>query len=256
MAAIELGEHKRFAADWIERNRARFSDFNAQIWNLAEPAWREYRSAKLYCDLLRGEGFEVEEGSGGMPTAFAARWGSGGATVGSYAEYDAVPGNSQRWCRTGSRVPGCIRGPPAIPIRIPRSAPRRWPARSRRRRRWSTSACPARSASWASRPRRCAAPSPSMPPSGYLDGCDAFVVYHPNRLNTVAHETHCGSYWSAVFTFETPEPERWIDKGAAALARRPRRRTLPGRDRRALPDVHDDEIHQGGDVPAYRRHGR
>src|SRR5579872_4728929 len=93
--ATELDERKRFALDWIERNRARFSEFNLQIWNLAEPAWREYKSARLYCDLLRAEGFDVEEGSGGMPTAFAARWGESGPTVGSFAEYDAVPGHSQ-----------------------------------------------------------------------------------------------------------------------------------------------------------------
>ena len=41
------------------------------------------------------EGFEVEEGSGGMPTAFCATWGKEGPVLGAYAEYDAVPGTSQ-----------------------------------------------------------------------------------------------------------------------------------------------------------------
>jgi aminobenzoyl-glutamate utilization protein B len=30
-----------------------------------------------------------------MPTAFCARWGTSGPVLGAYAEYDAVPGNSQ-----------------------------------------------------------------------------------------------------------------------------------------------------------------
>ena len=57
-----LYEAKQFAHDWIDQNRQRLSDFDLEIWRYAEPAWREYRSAKAYVDLLRDEGFEVEEG--------------------------------------------------------------------------------------------------------------------------------------------------------------------------------------------------
>ncbi|MBA3414802.1 MAG: amidohydrolase, partial [Chloroflexia bacterium] len=83
-------EAKRFAHAWIEDNRERLSAFDLEIWRYAEPAWREYKSARAYVELLRGEGFAVEEGSGGMPTAFVANWtsGSGGPVIGSYAEYD------------------------------------------------------------------------------------------------------------------------------------------------------------------------
>src|SRR6201994_328187 len=84
------------AVAWLGAKRARLSEVHPPIWNFAEPAWREYKSARAYCDLLRSEGFTVEEGSGGMPTAFAATWGSGSPVLGSYAEYDAVPGQSQQ----------------------------------------------------------------------------------------------------------------------------------------------------------------
>ena len=88
------------AVAWIDANRTRLSEFNRTIWNFAEPAWREYKSARAYCDLLRAEGFTVEEGSGGMLTAFAATWGSGSPVLGSFAEYDAVPAQScMRGCR-------------------------------------------------------------------------------------------------------------------------------------------------------------
>ncbi len=87
---------KDYAIDWIEANRERLSAFDLEIWRYAEPAWREYRSVRAYVDLLRAEGFTVEEGSGGMPTAFCATWGEGGPVLASYAEYDAVPGNSQQ----------------------------------------------------------------------------------------------------------------------------------------------------------------
>ena len=90
--------HQAEAVACIDDQRRRFSDFNLKIWNFAEPAWREYKSVRAYIDLLRADGWEVEESSGGMPTAFAATWSRdrGGPVLGSYAEYDAVPGNSQQ----------------------------------------------------------------------------------------------------------------------------------------------------------------
>lgn len=87
---------KQSALAWLDEQRPRLSDFNSQIWRYAEPAWREYRSAQAYCELLREAGFTVEAGSGGMPTAFVATWGKGGPVIRAYAEYDAVPGNSQQ----------------------------------------------------------------------------------------------------------------------------------------------------------------
>ena len=120
--------HQAEAVACIDDQRQRFSDFNLKIWNFAEPAWREYKSVRAYIDLLRTDGWEVEESSGGMPTAFAATWsrGRGGPVLGSYAEYDAVPGNSQQIAPRRGRARGCIRGLPGIPTRIRSSAPPRW----------------------------------------------------------------------------------------------------------------------------------
>lgn len=72
------------------------SDWCATIFDHGETAWREYRSAAWYVERLRAEGFTVEEGSGGMPTAFCAEWhNAAGPVVGMYAEYDGIPGNCQ-----------------------------------------------------------------------------------------------------------------------------------------------------------------
>ena len=126
--------------DWIDANQQRLSDFDMQIWRYAEPAWREYKSAKAYVDLLRADGWEVEEGSGGMPTAFVATWGDGGPVLGAYAEYDAVPGNSQQ----PSPYPGAARGVASLDGGPHRPAfelgTAALPACWRRRRRWSSTA--------------------------------------------------------------------------------------------------------------------
>src|SRR4029077_15836407 len=87
---------KQLARGWVEEHRRALSDWHRTIWEFAEPAWREYRSAAWFVERLQRAGFTVEAGRGGMPTAFAARWSNGpGATVAGYAEYDAVPGNCQ-----------------------------------------------------------------------------------------------------------------------------------------------------------------
>ena len=67
------------------------------IWGYAELAYEEEKSASALIDALKKEGFAIEEGIAGMPTAFTAtyRVGSGKPTVGFLAEYDALSGLSQ-----------------------------------------------------------------------------------------------------------------------------------------------------------------
>ena len=211
-ALLGADQRKSFAADWIDRNTERLSAFNTEIWNYAEPAWREYRSAAAYSKLLSAEGFAVETGSGGMPTAFAAHWGSGGPVLGSFAEYDAVPGNSQA----------------VAPYRAPRPGLHPWAAgHTDPHSSLGTAALtgmlaakatcehfglPASLRFMGEPAEKMCGSKPVHAAKGYLDGADAYVVYHPHRTNTVASATQCGAYWSAVFTFECLEPEHWIDR--------------------------------------------
>ena len=84
------------ALAWLDRNRTALSADHMTIWNFHEPSWREYKSSAWYMDRLEREGFSVERGTAGMPTAFRARWSNGpGPVLAGYAEYDAVPGQSQ-----------------------------------------------------------------------------------------------------------------------------------------------------------------
>ena len=59
-----------------------------------ETGFQEVRAAKALSGLLERHGFEVQRGVAGMPTAFAARFGSREpeVSVGFMAEYDALPG--------------------------------------------------------------------------------------------------------------------------------------------------------------------
>ncbi len=67
-----------------------------QIWEFAEIAMEEYRSSALLADMLTERGFIVQRGAAGMPVAFVATYGAGRPVFGILAEYDALPGLSQK----------------------------------------------------------------------------------------------------------------------------------------------------------------
>ena len=68
------------------------------IWGYAELSYEETRSAAALINALKQEGFTIEEGIAGIPTAFTATFksGSGKPVVGFLAEYDALAGLSQK----------------------------------------------------------------------------------------------------------------------------------------------------------------
>lgn len=83
--------------DAIARRAGKFQDLADKIWDFAELGFTETRSAKVLTRALEEEGFAVERGIAGMPTAFTARFthGRGGPVIGFLAEYDALPMLSQ-----------------------------------------------------------------------------------------------------------------------------------------------------------------
>lgn len=90
-----MEELKKAALDTIEENKELIASVADQIWEYAELSLQEARSAALYCKMLKELGFAVEEGICGIPTAFAASYGSGRPIIGILAEYDALSGLSQ-----------------------------------------------------------------------------------------------------------------------------------------------------------------
>ncbi len=85
----------------VENCQARILDANDKIWEYAELAFHEYRSAELLEKLLAEEGFQVETGLAGIPTCFKGTFGQGTGkpVVGILGEYDALSGLSQEAAR-------------------------------------------------------------------------------------------------------------------------------------------------------------
>lgn len=94
-AFSNLSEEKRQTIEALDARRHEYVEISRQVWKWAELSFVEFRSAKLLQDTLRREGFTVEAGLAGIPTAFIASFGQGKPVIGLLAEYDALPGLSQ-----------------------------------------------------------------------------------------------------------------------------------------------------------------
>jgi len=92
----ELPEQKRDAVQWIDANKTLLTSLSDAIWEYAELPMLEYKSSRLLADALEKQGFRVERGVAGMPTAFVASYGEGKPEIGFLAEYDALPRLSQK----------------------------------------------------------------------------------------------------------------------------------------------------------------
>lgn len=84
--------------DAIDRRAGKFQALADRIWDFAELGFTETRSSRAVTQALEEEGFTVERGIAGMPTAFRASYthGTGGPVIGFLAEYDALPMLSQQ----------------------------------------------------------------------------------------------------------------------------------------------------------------
>ncbi|MFO1088227.1 MAG: amidohydrolase [Hyphomicrobiales bacterium] len=206
---------------WVTENRDRWSAWNATIFDFGETAWREYRSAEWYVARLRAEGFSVEEGSGGMPTAFSATWSNGkGPALMAYAEYDGIPGNCQiaapyRAPRPGLSLhagghtdPHSALGMSALAGTLAAKAAMEKHGITGTLRFMGEPAEKVRGS------------KPIHAAKGYYDGLDAIVSFHPFYMlplcNTLRWETHCGPFYGVIYEFRCASPETWLSGIGAA----------------------------------------
>ncbi|MCP4389413.1 MAG: amidohydrolase, partial [Gammaproteobacteria bacterium] len=207
--------------DWVDANIDQLSDWHQLIFDYGETAWREYKSSAWYIERLRAEGFTVEAGSGGMPTAFCAEWQNGdGPTIGGYAEYDAVPGN----CQTADTVqrprdglnqhagghtdPHSALGISALGGFL---AAKAMMERHDIKGRLKFFGEPA---------EKVRGSKPIHAGRGYYDDLDAAISFHPFYMlplcNTTRWNTHCGAAYAMIYSFECESPETWLAQAGEA----------------------------------------
>jgi aminobenzoyl-glutamate utilization protein B len=206
---------KQTAIQWVDDRADDLSNWHQTLWHFGETAWREYKSAAWYVERLRAEGFEVEEASGGMPTAFAASWSNGdGPTVMAYGEYDGLPGNCQK--AATHQAPRDGLSPYAGGHTDPHSALGMGglggilsaKAAMQEHDLGGTLKFMGEPA------EKVRGSKPIHAAKGYYDGVDAIVSFHPCYMlplsNTTRWETHCGPCYAIIYSFYCHQPESWL----------------------------------------------
>jgi len=79
----------------IDVQRGTLIEMSDAVWAHAETALYETESSLLLADYAEQQGFDVERGVAGMPTAFIASYGDGRPIIGILGEYDALARLSQ-----------------------------------------------------------------------------------------------------------------------------------------------------------------
>lgn len=213
----------KYISSWIDKNSKKLSNWNQIIWNLAEPAWREYESSKLYIEILKKNNFKVEECSAGMPTAFCAEWENGsGPTLATYAEYDAVPGQCQdavpfKKPRAGFSENASGHTDPHSALGI--SALGGLLATKAAMQKFNLSGKLYFTGEPAEKLR---GSKPIHAAKGYYDNIDAMISFHPCYMlpwcNTVRWDIHCGAAYALIYRFKMKNKGAWLGGDITNLA--------------------------------------
>jgi aminobenzoyl-glutamate utilization protein B len=87
---------KREAANEVDSMK----DFTQQvvdmIFSFGELGFQEFETSRYCIDILKKNGFQVQEGIAGIPTAWMASWGSGRPVIALGSDIDGIPQASQK----------------------------------------------------------------------------------------------------------------------------------------------------------------
>ena len=92
---MDMENKVRQIRELVEVKREKFARVSDEVWAVPELYFHETKSAAILIKALKEEGFEVQEGVDGIPTAFIGTWGSGKPVIGILGEFDALPSLSQ-----------------------------------------------------------------------------------------------------------------------------------------------------------------
>ena len=67
-----------------------------QVFSFGELGFQEIETSKYLTGILEKNGFTVERGIAGMPTAWMATWGSGKPVIALGSDIDCIPQASQK----------------------------------------------------------------------------------------------------------------------------------------------------------------
>ena len=80
----------------VDGMREDIQRMNDTVFSFAEPGFQEFETSKYLSDILERNGFKIERGLAGIPTAFMATWGTGKPVIALGSDIDDIPQASQK----------------------------------------------------------------------------------------------------------------------------------------------------------------
>lgn len=80
----------------IDQDAKRAQIMVDKVFSFAELGFQEVETSKYITDILKENGFEIEYGISGIPTAWTAKWGSGKPVIAIGSDLDCIPKASQK----------------------------------------------------------------------------------------------------------------------------------------------------------------
>jgi aminobenzoyl-glutamate utilization protein B len=87
--------NKNSIKTYLRKSSKYFHDISKFIYDHPETRFEEYTSSDFLIEKCEEQGFLVEKGIAGIPTAFRAQYGTGKPVIAFLGEYDALPNLSQ-----------------------------------------------------------------------------------------------------------------------------------------------------------------
>lgn len=196
--STELSPSEKWVIQQIEKNKVQYEKTSMAIWELAELGFQEEKSTLILQDLLKNQGFKVTTGQEGMSTAFIAEYGEGKPVIGFLAEFDALPGLSQKVSSNieplVERAPGHACGHHLFGTGSAASAIalKEWMIKEKIKGTIRVYGTPAEEGGGG---------KVFMARAGYMDDVDAVLTWHPASRNDASAESSLAII-SAKFTFK------------------------------------------------------
>src|SRR5256885_2997461 len=92
----QIEQYKRNVGLEVDSMQENIQKWNDSVFSFAEPGFQEFETSKYLTAILKQNGFSVQEGVAGIPTAWMATWGSGKPVIALGSDMDDIPQASQK----------------------------------------------------------------------------------------------------------------------------------------------------------------
>jgi aminobenzoyl-glutamate utilization protein B len=96
LSPAKIDKLKAEVAAEVEKNAALGQQINDMLFSFAELGFQEKETFNYLTTLLEKNGFTVEKGIAGVPTAWIAKWGNGKPVIALGSDVDCIPKASQK----------------------------------------------------------------------------------------------------------------------------------------------------------------